>query len=284
MLRVVVLVFDTTFSVDSFSVAKTPQRNEDAFRWSGDRLVLADGATDKTGLDFGGKTGGEIASQVAAEVALRSSQVGVPLVEEVTVAIREVYRQQNPRALDDSAARFATTLVVARIVGDELIVTRVGDSSFRINGRQEFTNGKAIDEENALARQRYIQLALASEVIPASEERRRQIMTAAREAILPRLKLQHLEQNNPDSPYGYGVLDGGVVPQKFVEVHRFPLAAVTSVELMSDGFFDAFPAQATTDAWRELHRRIHREDPDKYLRYLSTKSNDDATVIVAHLK
>lgn len=253
-------------------MGKNPPKNEDFTGYNATTIVLSDGATDKTGIrydDNGGddfKTGGEVASRLAVDTVLSSSQSGNDLIAEITAAAQEFYKQHNPEALDNSALRFATTLVAAQIIGDELVVTQVGDSSFRINATDEYTNDKAIDGELAAIRGRYI--AETGDI------------DGGRASIMPRLKTQHKLQNNDQEELGYGAIDGVTIPTKFIKTYRFPLRTIQTIEIVSDGYFGAFPVDPTIDGYERLHEHIEQVDPNKIKEYPSTKTGDDRTVMI----
>jgi hypothetical protein len=284
--------FDRNFEVITFAEGKMPSRNEDVVAVGDKYLVIADGATDKTGLQFEKdpetglyKTGGEIAASIAAAIAGASEKTGLALVQEVTDGIRSYYAEHNPEALTDSAYRFATTIVAARIVGDRFVVTQVGDSLFRINGTTVYENNKAVDKLRASERIRKIQelAELRPNGIPTELD-----IAAGREAIQDELNKQHLLQNNVDDPLGYGVLDGTAVPDRFVKIYDFPLDSITTFELVSDGYYGAFPDEATVPAWEAVHRRQLETDPYNIDEFPSNKSSRngqagyDRSVIISH--
>lgn len=100
---------------------------------------------------------------------------------------------------------------------------------------------------------------------------------------MPLLKVQHVHQNNGNSPLGYGVIDGSPVPTEFIKTYTFALSDVSTLELVSDGYYGAFPEETTTDAYEALHETIEQTDPNKCGRYASTKLSDDRTVVIAQL-
>src|SRR5664279_309270 len=99
--------------IKEFSRGKNPPKNEDLFGHNNTTIVLSDGATDKSGQSFEGKTGGELAAQLVVETCLQSDVYGEELVNEVGVKLRSLYQQINPNALSDSTYRFEATMIVA---------------------------------------------------------------------------------------------------------------------------------------------------------------------------
>jgi len=265
------------FETDVFSKGKNPPKNEDRVGYDATTIVLSDGATDKTGIRYEEnkltgefKTGGEVVSKLIVDVVLASERSGQELVDELTKAVSSYYEKYNPKAMTDSAFKFAATMITARIVGTELVVTQVGDSSFRLNERDAYSNDKVIDAEMAAMRAEYIH--------------RTGDIEGGRAVIMPYLKEQHRLQNNDQDPQGYGVINGQAVPSRFVQTFRFPLEDVMTIELVSDGYFGVFPSKANIDEYEKLHQHIEEVDPYKIKDYPSTKVSDDRTVLIAHLR
>jgi len=289
--------------IGSWTKAKNadPTKNEDVTIANNEVFVLADGATDKTGITYpSGKSGGRELADIAAQVAARSEKSGYELADEITQAVRAFYEANNPDALEDPSKRAATTLVTARVVGDKTVITQIGDSNIRVTfkdgTRQVFTNDKLIDEENARLRSDYIQRELSrfneENGREPSDEERSEIIASGRGVIQQRLNEQYKLQNiTDDSTYGYGTIDGTIIPRTFtdgtptgfVKEYTLDSESIDTIELVSDGFYGAFPDVASQTEYAALHERLHAEDPDKYLKYLSTKPNDDAAVLIARL-
>lgn len=253
--------------IEQFSEGKNPPKNEDFVGYNEHTLVLSDGATDKSGQSFEGRTGGELAAELVVNTCLASESTGEELINEVTASLRSLYEKINPAALNDSAFRFAATVVAAKLQGDQLIITQVGDSSFRINGTDVYTNNKIVDTLTANTRKQYIELT--------------RDVAGSRDFIMPLLKVQHVYQNNNDSPLGYGVIDGSPVPSKFIQTFTFNRSEIKSLELVSDGYYSAFPDEVSIDGYEALHKTIEQTDPNKSGAYASTKLSDDRTVVIA---
>jgi serine/threonine protein phosphatase PrpC len=252
-----------------FTEGKNPPRNEDAAGYNDTSWVLCDGSTDKFGKLHDGKGGGEIASQLVLRAALETDLVGKPLVDQATEVLAGFYRQSHPEALDNPQARFATTLVCARLAGDKLHVTQVGDSAFRINQDRTFFSSKKIDSLTARLRAQYIELT--------------DDIKGSRDFIMPLLQNQLAYSNNPDHPLGYGVIDGTPVPERFIVTHEFAASEVQTLEIFSDGYYD-IPDTASVEAYESLHARIEAEDPYKYKAYPATKPSDDRTVMIVRFQ
>lgn len=277
-----------------------PAACEDHVLYDNQALVLADGATDQSGVRYeNGRSGGANLARLACELSLRSRQDGYALADEITAGVREFYAKHNTAALDDGAKRAATTLLVARLHENELRLTQIGDSNIRLTFHDQTTrilsNDKEIDDENADRRAQYIEEALASYAQKhghkPTDNDLEAIVKAAREQISSRLKNQYQLQNNVDEALGYGIINGQTIPAfrddgtptDFVKTYTVNADSLASIELASDGFYGAFAESATVDGYDHLYEEIHRADPHKYKAYRSTKSLDDASVIIARV-
>lgn len=148
-----------------------------------------------------------------------------------------------------------------------MIITQVGDTSYRINGTELHENFKEIDR--ILARRR-------SEYINSHPED----IQGGRRAIVESIKAQYAYQNSPEHELGYGAVDGTVTPEKFVKVFVVRLSDVHTFEIYSDGYYRVAD-QPTIESWEESYRIVEREDPYKYLKYQAAKISDDRTVLIA---
>lgn len=240
--------------VSLFSAGKQPPKNEDTAVYSETCFVVCDGSTGKQGGLNEGKTGGEIASSLVAAAALQSDLNGVELVDYISSVLHE-----------EQAMELETTLVCARIVGTQLVITQVADTAFRVNTSDNYTNPAIIDTLMSETRARYIALT--------------QDVEGGRDYIMPLLLAESSYRNNDASPAGYGVLDGSPVPPKFIKLYTFDLADIRTLEIYTDGYF-ALPPTATIESYEALHATVQERDPYKCLDYPSTKPNDDRTIMI----
>jgi hypothetical protein len=78
------------------------------------------------------------------------------------------------------------------------------------------------------------------------------------------------------------VIDGTTTPEKFIRFFEYDQEFIETIELFSDGYCN-IPAKVSIEAWEESYRESEREDPDKWLKFKSTKSRDDRTIAIISL-
>lgn len=252
--------------VEVFSRGKSEERNEDCFGGSSTSFVLADGATDKSGRRYDGKTGGELVSGLVVKECLASELTGAELVEDLNTKVAELYRKLGiENDTKNALYRFTCSVVCVRVLKNRVVVTSLGDVGFRINGEAVYQDIKQIDIDNAEERARYIQETGD--------------LAGSRKHIMPFLLGQFEYQNSKDHSLGYGAIDGTHTPQKEVKVFEFDAKDIRTIEIFSDGYF-AIPKEVTIDAWERSNEEVEQEDPYKCKKYKSTKEKDDRTVSI----
>lgn len=286
------------FRVEAYTVGKggenaDPKKNEDVYGFNEDVIALADGATGKNktvneqiSQEFDGLTGGRIAAEVATKEVVESGLNGDQLINQICAKINELCAANLTVSGMEEA--LLATLATARLdqESEEVVATQVGDTAIRVtykNGTQKiFAPARTIDTVDAENRAKAIKEAL---------ERGMDITDAAaygREAIMDSLLTQGEYRNNPDHEYGFGCVTAKGVPKKFIRVHRFSIKEVETIEFITDGYLYApvseLPKETTVAAWEEHIQRVHAEDPQKYLKYLATKTRDDRTIVIARIQ
>lgn len=251
--------------VEVFTKGKDRVRNEDYCGYDKEIFVVADGATDKSGKLYQGKTGGEILSRLITATCLETGLAGVKLVRKLSQECIAFYKKNNTLALTNGFYRFAASFVCAKIIKDKLVVTQVGDSAFRVNGTKTYFNTWLVGDLVSEFRARYIQTT-------GDIKRSRQF-------ILPLLKEQYSFYNDAKSPVGWGVINGTPIPKKFIKIYHFPIKGIKSLEIFSDGYYD-IPKGIEVKDWEQMYKNIEKEDPYKYKKYKATKTKDDRTIMV----
>jgi hypothetical protein len=253
-------------NVQFFSKGKVTDRNEDCFDHNDDCFVLADGATDKSGRRYDGKTGGELVSRIIAEVCLSTELNGPELVRHINNKVNELYvKLEIDKDIIDAKYRFTSGFICVRLIKNNVTITYLGDLGFRINGKTAYQETFQIDTINSEKRASYIKTTGD--------------INGCQNYILPFILKQFDYQNNPRHTLGYGVIDGTTTPSKFIKVFKYNKKDVKTIELFTDGYYD-IPKNATIKAWENLYKKIELEDPDKWIKYKSVKSKDDRTVAI----
>ncbi len=252
--------------VQTFSKGKIENKNEDYFDYNNTCFVIADGATDKSGIKYDDKTGGELVSRIVVKECLSTSLNGISLVNHLNNKVKELYTDLNIiDEIQNPKFRFTSGFICVRIIYNKVLITYLGDLGFRINGSEVYQETKQTDIDNSEARSKYI--------------RETNDVSGSRDHIMPLLLKQFEYQNNPQEPLGYGVIDGTDTPSKFVKTFEYDLEKIHTIELFSDGYFDV-PQEISIEAWERTFEKVEKEDPDKWKKYKSTKSKDDRTIVI----
>ncbi|MFI9788640.1 protein phosphatase 2C domain-containing protein [Kitasatospora sp. NPDC051984] len=214
-----------------------------------DGLVLVaviDGATDKAGRRYEGRTGGELAAD-CVEDTLRHALLPVAggpagLVAAITAGLT---RTRHAFGVDPDDP-VAPSAVAAVFLPEQEIVVRVGDVHLALrrgDAWQQMPAHKEIDDQAAHIRAAH----LTRWILGGTPEADLAANDPGRELILPRLVQQHLFANRPGGhPLAFGVLDGRTeVPPEFVEV--FDTAGADEVVLATDGYLAPHPTLAEAE-------------------------------------
>lgn len=230
--------------VEQQIVDKDPDRAfcEDLIVVGADFAAVIDGATDKAGIDFDGRTGGLLAAEAVRDALLElDREAALPdlvrlassrLVEEVDYSGVEV-----DVLIDDGPS--ASFVVYANARKE---VWRVGDCSW-LSEAGTFPGGKAIDSICANARSALLRALLEDGV----SEEELLARDPGREMIMPLLQNQHVFRNlaDPSSELAFGAIDGREVPDRFLEV--WPTGDARELVLASDGYPDLKPTLALSE-------------------------------------
>lgn len=263
---IIIIIKYNMVKVQTFSKGKTENRNEDYFDYNSTCFVIADGATDKSGRRYDGKTGGELVSRLVVKECLSTNLNGIKLVNHLNNKIKELYTELNILGeIQNPKFRFTCGFICVRIIEDKISITYLGDLGFRINGSEIYKETKQVDIDNAEARSKYI--------------RETNDVSGSINHIMPLLLKQFEYQNNPQEPLGYGVIDGTETPSKFIKTFEYDLENIHTIELFTDGYFDV-PQEISIEAWERTFEKVEKEDLDKWNKYKSTTSKDDRTIAI----
>jgi hypothetical protein len=187
-----------------------PSLCEDLIADGPEFLVVCDGATDKSGLRFDGKTGGRVFAELVCDVvaAARAGTSGAEMVAQINaeymcrLGLALIGRCRN---VIPSGSFVSVDKVNRRVI-------RVGDCSWRTATR-DVTGTKRVDDVAADARASMLTALISSgmtveELIAADP---------GRQMLMPLLQAQTLFGNSADPEFGFGVINGNPVPNLFVE-------------------------------------------------------------------
>ena len=256
--------------VSVHSVPKTATSiSEDVAVVTPSAIVVCDGATSKPvdGFAIAPIPAARVA-RIVTETASSSMLNGSELVAELNAAVARAVTASFVGSDVPPYQPASCTLACARLFGETVVVTLVGDTSVRVNGPGGDVYGDrvAIDELTTAARAHYIRLTGD--------------IDGSRDFIMPLLSRQFQYRNSDTHPLGYGVIDGGRTPDKFIRTVTLPVSSVRSIEVFTDGYAK-MPDAVTVDAWERAYAEMVDEDPDRCGAYPATKTRDDRTVVIA---
>ena len=228
--------------VERFTCGKRPPHNEDRIIVTDRHVAVIDGASDPTGLQVAGTSGGAWVAQTTADAIaqLPAAATAQDMATAVTAAVRAGLAAHAPDRLALDARRPFCHLVVYSPARQEL--WRLGDGHFRID-QHTHLGSKEVDDIAYRFRRAVLTALLAAGADPA-ELARTDPGTAAATALYAE---QHHLQNRPaHSPLTYGCVDGTDVDPAHLEI--VPVPAVTEIVLASDGYPDLTGTLADAEA------------------------------------
>lgn len=261
--------------IESFSRGKKGDEriNEDFFLTTDDYLVVMDGATPKRCPPILGKSPARFAVETVADAmrALPGDLTARQAVDALSAHLRSSVAQ-HVTLTDTMEPPCLGILIYSRARRE---IWRLGDLLFMMDS--VFYDGKKlVDDITYGARAFMLEIAL-QRGMTIDEAHQRDI---GREYITPMLNEQHVFANQP-GPYGYGVLDGSLVPDSFIEV--FDAAGAKEIVFASDGYPRIFTTLAESETY--LAETL-RDDPLMYRKHKSAKglspgyvSFDDRTYV-----
>lgn len=233
---------------------------EDVIVTTTDFMAVIDGATSKTCPKLAGMSGGRFAAQVAADTirALAADIDGHSTINQITQRLRTATASYMD--VDAVGEKPACCLAIYSRARRE--IWRVGDIGILQDGAESFLP-KSIDDVTSSARAAMIEALLREGETVGSL----QADDKGRQFIFPLLQRQHLFANRADAGnFGFGVMNGDTVPDKFVDV--IPAAGAQEIVLASDGYPFLFATLAQSE---EKLAHVLRDDPLLYKIHRSTK-------------
>ena len=260
--------------------------NEDGCVVTENTFAVIDGSAPRTDIQFEGKSSARFATDVVKNVLLTTdpSINGRELVSAITSELNKQIDKIGMRNIvqETKEAFPAALFTAARIVGDTVIITALGDVGCRVNGNVIHTETFA--SEDAMIEKRISAMKGAQEQNQSLSDE--ELLQIGKRAIVEDLNYQVKNYfNNPDSDLGLGIINGGYVPDKFIKKYTFKLKDIKTLELFSDGYF-VLPAAPEIATWEEAFFAGEKEDPLRWNKYPAVKSatkdmfSDDRTIVI----
>lgn len=278
--------------VEVLSIGKhknDPSLNEDGYIVTENTFAVIDGSAPRVNLQFEGKNSAKFATDVVRNVLLTTSARvnGRELVKAITAQLNKEIDRIGMRDVVRKAKETcpAALFTSARIVGDKVFITALGDVSCRLNGKVIHACYFKTEELMTLKRIEAMKNARGKNPFISDEE----LQKIGRLAIQKDLKEQVKNYfNDPNSELGLGIINGEQVPDKFIKTCTFDLKDVKTLELFSDGYF-VLPKIAEIKSWEEAFFKGEKEDPLRWKEYPAVKGvvrgmySDDRTVVIANM-
>lgn len=281
------------FKVSILSIGKRrnePLKNEDGWVATENTLGVIDGSAPRVDLRFEEKSSARFATDALRKVLLTTSPSvnGKELVLAMTAFLNEEIDRIGYTDLvqQNREASPAALFTVARIVGDQVIITAIGDISCRINGR--VIHCDRFKSEDLMTIKRISAMKKAKNKNPFIRDE--ELIRIGRQAIVEDLKFQVENYfNNPNNDLGFGIIDGKEVPEKFIKKYVYDLKKIKILELFSDGYH-VLPHSSSINSWEEKFFEGEKEDPLRWKKYPSVKVSfpgqfsDDRTILIVNSK
>lgn len=232
--------------IEQSSIGKTDDaHNEDGWVATPNYVAVIDGSTSKGTLDYGEKKSGRIAMEIIREAIchLRPNCTIRDAANELSAKIDAYYLSHDivKEVQDHPENRLTASVVIYNVNRKE--VWQIGDCPCMID-HALYENPKYWEQPIAQARALFLEKELAE----GKTLRDLQQQDTGREYVLPLLRYSFIYQNNEDHPaYGYGVIDGFPIPNRYLRKHQ--AAGARQIILSSDGYLHLFPTLSQSERY-----------------------------------
>ncbi|OUL20805.1 hypothetical protein [Nostoc sp. 106C] len=263
--------------VESLSRSKygDPTQGDDRLVVNQDFVAVLDGATDSSGASYDGLSPGRFVAEIGAQAleSLAPDSNATEAIEHLTQAVRKSLLKVK----SDKTPIFAPCFAIILFSNTRREIWRVGDCQYLLDGKGHNPLSK-VDEVTTQLRSLIVHSYLAqgktiTELLQNDP---------SQNFLVSIYSLQSALCNSPTEPFGYGVINGERVPEKYIEVVKIP-EQVKSVILASDGYPDL---RTTLKESETILREIIAKDPLFYDLYLGQRglapgreSFDDRTYV-----
>lgn len=251
------------YIIEQFLAGKSGSEdiNEDRIAVTDHFVGLFDGATNRGGSTLDGKPLGRFASETVA-TALADMPADIDArgaIDFLTDALRTRTHEQAAAEGRDFAEDWSAPSAAALIYSvARREIWRVADSTFIVNG--DAPNMRFFAQERTWCdlRRAWIQAQMVRGLTEADLLQN----DSSWEVITPLIGALKVFANSDHAmahPYGFGVINGSHVPDRYVEV--FDAESASEIVFASDGYPEVYPSLDETEA---ALRRTLQQDPLMY--------------------
>ena len=244
--------------IEQFTQGKTGDetKNEDCIAVTNDFIAVFDGVTSRAGFTLKGGSTGCFASRLLTE-ELKKLPAETD-AHTAVAALNKTLKEKSEAAAKEEGNEFpeiwswpaAALLVYSRAKKE---IWRVADSTFVVDGK---ANYKFFPQEQTVADLR--RAFLCAKIAKGMTEAQLLDDDISWDLITPIIRELKIFANY-DGPFGYGVLNGSLIPRTHIEV--FPAPAAKEIILASDGYPEVFGTLAETES---VLKKIVAADPLMY--------------------
>ena len=235
--------------IEQCSIGKRDdEHNEDGWIATPDYVAVIDGSTSKGTYDYGEKTSGRLAMEIVRDAIkyLRPNCTIRDAVNELSAKIDAYYLSHDmvKEVQEHPENRLTASVVIYSANRQE--VWQIGDCPCMVD-YAIYENPKYWEEPIAQARALYLETELAN----GKSIKELQQQDSGRDYVLPLLKFSMTYQNNEaEAQYGYGVIDGFPVANRFLR--KYQVAGAHQLILSTDGYLHLFPTLSQSEQYNNL--------------------------------
>lgn len=249
--------------IEQFLAGKTGNEdiNEDRIAVTEHFIGLFDGATNRGGSTLAGKPLGRFAAETVAQAlaGLAADIDARAAVDSLTATLAQRTREEAARENRDFTQEWSAPATAALIYSRaRREIWRVADSTFMVDGGAPNMRFFAQERVWCDLRRAWLQAQMVrglSEADILADDKSWDVLTP----LIGALKVFANSDHALAHPYGFGVINGSHVPDRYVEV--FDAADAQEIAFASDGYPDV---RATLEDTETALRRTLAQDPLMY--------------------
>lgn len=249
--------------IEQFLAGKTGNEdlNEDRIAVSEHFIGLFDGATNRGGAVLAGKTFGRFAAETVAQALteLPADITARAAIDSLSATLHDRTRKEAQKEganfENEWSAPSTAVLIYSRARRE---IWRVADSTFIVNGGAANMRFFAQERTWCDLRRAWLQAQMVrgmSEEDLIADDKSWELLTP----LIGALKVFANSEHAMAHPYGFGVINGSPVPDRYIEV--FDASDAREVVFASDGYPEVLPSLEETE---EALRKTIARDPLMY--------------------